>query len=166
MKTTTQNDGQQATQSGLSVTVGSAARDAAKEFCVYTRQEDGTEERLAQIIQRAIDTEIKDPQDDARGALNLVADLRVALGDTDGHLMWDELVDRAHAIVAALKDANDQCRTAYHIAQRRGQDTNWDGYDKQLFASLERQHKAMYPSNCNGYRGYAPNTEAREPGTR
>ena len=100
-----------------------------------------------------------DAQATAIGALALIADIRAALGDAEGQLMQDELVDRAHAIVAALKDANDQCRTAWHVVRRRGQDTNWEPYEKSLKASLDRQHKTMYPSNCEGYRGYELNTK-------
>lgn len=64
-------------------------------------------------------------------------------------------MDTAHAIrqlVAALTDANDQCRSAMQIAQRSGEATNWPAFAYQLGVSLKRQHAAMYPPNDQAHR--------------
>ena len=45
----------------------------------------------------------------------------------------------------ALEDANQLCRSAYQIALRNGERTNWDGYRKALGESLARQHRVMFP---------------------
>ncbi|MCC6416271.1 MAG: hypothetical protein IT582_10220 [Opitutaceae bacterium] len=61
-------------QGSLPLAAGSAALEAAKEFCVYTRQEHSTEERLAQIIQLALDK--KDAEIDAlRDAIGALKDI-------------------------------------------------------------------------------------------
>lgn len=40
---------------------------------------------------------------------------------------------------AELIAANSLLRTAYAIAQRRGEDTNWEPFTKNVYAALERQ---------------------------
>lgn len=44
----------------------------------------------------------------------------------------------------ALEDANSLCRSAHSIAERKGLQTNWDAFLKQLSRSLELQHKTIY----------------------
>lgn len=56
-------------------------------------------------------------------------------------------MDSAHAIralVKALNDANDLCRSAMQIAQRIGKETDWSAFTQQLSESLSRQHLVMY----------------------
>ena len=61
------------------------------------------------------------------------------------------------ALRAALKDANDLCRSAYAIAERNGE-ANWPAFRKRLGDSLERQHRVMYPVYPEQYVG-APRKE-------
>lgn len=44
-----------------------------------------------------------------------------------------------------LEKANSLLRSAFSIVQRSGENTNWQGFCKQISAALERQHKIMYP---------------------
>ena len=47
-------------------------------------------------------------------------------------------------LVTAFKSANDVCRTMWHIVDREGKDTNWEGFKKILDKELKLQHKLMY----------------------
>lgn len=72
------------------------------------------------------------------------------LGDLVSALGWQsgtvhQAIAAVQATVAALKDANSICRSAYSIAQRQGRDTNWDAFVRMIQASLERQRKVMFP---------------------
>ena len=72
------------------------------------------------------------------------------LGDLVSALGWQsgtvhQAIAAVQATVAALKDANSICRSAYAIAQRKGCNTNWDSFVGSVQASLERQHKVMFP---------------------
>lgn len=46
-------------------------------------------------------------------------------------------------LAEALEDANQMCRSAYQIAVREGRETHWDGFLKQLEASLKKQLAAL-----------------------
>lgn len=46
-----------------------------------------------------------------------------------------------------LKGANEICRTTSQIVDRRGEETNWSGFEKQIDKSLLEQHKLMYPES-------------------
>ena len=59
----------------------------------------------------------------------------------------DELLKERDRLQAALKDANDLCRSAYQVAKRNGRKTNWPAFRDCLRESLERQHAVMYPPN-------------------
>lgn len=45
----------------------------------------------------------------------------------------------------ALKSANEICRSAFQIANRDGQATNWEAFRGQVHKSLALQHRVMYP---------------------
>jgi len=51
-------------------------------------------------------------------------------------------------VFAALKDANDLCRSAYQVAIREGRETNWPSFRDRLSESLAHQHRVMYPPNA------------------
>jgi hypothetical protein len=44
-----------------------------------------------------------------------------------------------------VKESNQIIRSAYSIAERDGNETNWEAWRKQLEIALERQHAMMYP---------------------
>lgn len=46
----------------------------------------------------------------------------------------------------ALQSANDMCRSAMSIAERKGRDVNWDAFTARLGESLKLQHQAMNPA--------------------
>lgn len=48
-----------------------------------------------------------------------------------------ELLREAHEM------ANQALRTAYAVAEREGNNTNWKGHRAQLMASLEASHAAL-----------------------
>ena len=53
-------------------------------------------------------------------------------------------LERSHAkLLAALRDANDLCRSAYQIAARSGQQTNWDTFIAISEKVLKNQHAAI-----------------------
>jgi hypothetical protein len=52
-------------------------------------------------------------------------------------------VETGLTVEAALKDANELCRSALSIAKREGIQTNWAAFASQLEHSLRIQHKAM-----------------------
>ena len=45
----------------------------------------------------------------------------------------------------ALKKPNDLLRSTRSISKRRGQDVNWDTFDKRVEEELQREHEIMYP---------------------
>lgn len=49
-----------------------------------------------------------------------------------------------------LVEANLMLRSCYSVTERRCQTTNWDAFDKQLAALLERQRVRI--NEWNGYR--------------
>lgn len=53
-------------------------------------------------------------------------------------------------IVDCLMDSNDALRTAYAVASRRGEATNWEGYAERIEISLKRQHEILWPQQA-GY---------------
>jgi hypothetical protein len=64
---------------------------------------------------------------------------------------------KAHAastdrLRAALESANALLRSAYVIADRRGDKTNWEGFEAQVLRELEVQHKILreaHECECN-----------------
>ena len=51
----------------------------------------------------------------------------------------DELSD-------ALAKANDICRSMHAIAERAGEDTNWEAFRDRLDVALKEQHAIMFPT--------------------
>ena len=45
---------------------------------------------------------------------------------------------------AEIKESNDLLRSAWMIAKRDGNETNWEAWRKQLDIALARQHTMMY----------------------
>ena len=60
----------------------------------------------------------------------------------------DVLAAEVRKLRAALRDANDLCRSAYQVAIREGRETNWSSFRDCLSESLDRQHRVMYPPNA------------------
>jgi hypothetical protein len=57
------------------------------------------------------------------------------------------MVNRLAALFTSeLEKANQLLRSAYQIAHRKGKDTNWDSFEKQLKAELEREHGLLIAS--------------------
>ena len=46
---------------------------------------------------------------------------------------------------AALKEANDTCRSAYQVASRGGKDTDMEAWKFAIQKSLKAQHMVMHP---------------------
>jgi len=62
-----------------------------------------------------------------------------------------EVANTIRSLVATLEDANSLCRSAMQITKRSGLRTDWNNFEKRLEASLERQHRVMFPSqNASG----------------
>lgn len=59
-----------------------------------------------------------------------------------------------------LVEANQMLRSCYSVTERRGADTNWAAFDKQLSRVLEKQRQQI-----NEFQGYSrfltPNQESR-----
>lgn len=51
----------------------------------------------------------------------------------------DELSD-------ALAKANDICRSMHAIAERAGEETNWEAFRDRLDVALKEQHAIMFPT--------------------
>ncbi len=68
-------------------------------------------------------------------------------GDKDSAKLDMDTAYAIRALVTALTDANDQCRSAMAIAQRSGEATNWPAFAYRMSDSLKRQHAVMYPPN-------------------
>lgn len=49
-------------------------------------------------------------------------------------------------LTEALESANQMCRSAMSIAERKGE-ANWEAFRDRLKESLELQHRVMYPEN-------------------
>lgn len=56
-----------------------------------------------------------------------------------------ETRDQNTKLSEALWSANEMCRSMASIAERKGNDTNWEAFIKKLQTSLEFQHKVMHP---------------------
>lgn len=56
-----------------------------------------------------------------------------------------QLVEENAVLFAALKDANEICRSAYSVAARRGVETNWEPFKEKIEKSLLLQHQIIYP---------------------
>ncbi len=46
-------------------------------------------------------------------------------------------------LLAALKGANEICRSAFQIAERQGRDTNWATFCEQLVQQLKIQQRLV-----------------------
>ena len=91
----------------------------------------------------------------------------VLLGAWAGwELRWRKQIDDAYkhaqrreSYIATLENAiahaNGLCRTAFQIAERNGEKTDWPGFRDSLHESLVRQHAVMYPPNDQAQRGRA-----------
>jgi reverse gyrase len=44
-----------------------------------------------------------------------------------------------------IKESNGLLRSAFMIAKRDGEGTNWEAFHNQISVALERQHKIIYP---------------------
>jgi len=75
----------------------------------------------------------------------------------------DTLRAELASVRAALKLANDSCRSAYQVAARRGIETNWDALQFSLQASLREQHKVMFPEQYTEDRRIRAHDSASHP---
>jgi hypothetical protein len=48
-------------------------------------------------------------------------------------------------VMNVIREANDICRSAMSIAERQGDETNWDAFSARLSKVLDKQHKIIYP---------------------
>jgi hypothetical protein len=48
-----------------------------------------------------------------------------------------------------LWKANEIIRSAFQVADRKGEKTNWESFKESLRVELEREHKIMYPKPPN-----------------
>lgn len=67
----------------------------------------------------------------------------LAMESDSGQFVRHEDYDR---IFNMLREANDQLRSAYQIASRSGEKTNWDSFKKTTEEILKRQHKEINPA--------------------
>ena len=81
-------------------------------------------------------------------------------GDVRQKYVRADLVEADREELARLRammvEANGLLRSSYAIAARRGEDTNWDGFDAQIKAALERQMAAGIIPNTLGDVPVAP----------
>lgn len=70
--------------------------------------------------------------------------------DEQDSVLTTELKLQAKIAIAikALKDANDNCRSALSIASREGRETNWSPFRERLNESLALQHEALKKIGC------------------
>ena len=54
---------------------------------------------------------------------------------------------REAALLAMLRRANENLRSAYSIAERQGERANWDAFATQLHNTLLEQHRVLYPDS-------------------
>mgnify|MGYP003439865807 FL=1 len=57
-----------------------------------------------------------------------------------GSISLDEYMAATKRLEKMLLEANDLLRSAYAIAQRNGEQTNWEAFRSQLKTALEAQH--------------------------
>jgi ribosomal protein L37AE/L43A len=55
-----------------------------------------------------------------------------------------QLNEEIKRLMDEVKESNQIIRSAYSIAERDGNETNWEAWRKQLEIALERQHAMMY----------------------
>ncbi len=51
---------------------------------------------------------------------------------------------KQHIDQTILEEPNQLLRSAYQIAKRRGEGTNWEAFEQQLKLELEREHQIMH----------------------
>ena len=59
-----------------------------------------------------------------------------------GSISLDEYIAATKRLEKMLLEANDLLRSAYAIAQRNGEQTNWEAFRGQLKKALEAQHES------------------------
>jgi len=59
-----------------------------------------------------------------------------------GSISLDEYMVATKRLEKMLLEANDLLRSAYAIAQRNGEQTNWEAFRGQLKKALEAQHES------------------------
>ena len=79
--------------------------------------------------------------------LKMMADMFDDNEDQEMSVIFVRCIGEIRKLREALKDANDMCRSAWQIAERRGRQTGWDGYILRLRESLVRQHAVMHPTD-------------------
>ena len=80
-------------------------------------------------------------------------ELNAAMADDIGEPGDGKLTMRAagelRSLDKILTEANELLRSAYQIAKREGESTNWEAWINQLKSGLNDQHALMHPSGQN-----------------
>ncbi len=63
--------------------------------------------------------------------------------------MYQETEEKVD-LMAMLKDSNEVLRSAFSIASRRGEETNWEAFTKRVEKILDKQHLIIYPKREGG----------------
>jgi hypothetical protein len=58
-----------------------------------------------------------------------------------------QLNEKIERLIIEVKESNQLLRSAYSIAKRDGNETNWEAFRNQVSIALERQHKMIYPKD-------------------
>lgn len=59
--------------------------------------------------------------------------------------MLRAFIKYARHLERVVSESNQACRSAYEIAARRGENTNWDTFERQLNTVLQNQQAALNP---------------------
>jgi hypothetical protein len=68
-----------------------------------------------------------------------------------GSISLDEYMKATKRLEKMLLEANELLRSAYAIAQRNGEETNWEAFRGQLKKALDAQHESgLTPRTLDG----------------
>ena len=87
-------------------------------------------------------------KDVLQNRINLCIDeierLQSLVSDHENYVVLLSVYGKLKRAEAEIKASNDLLRSAWMIAKRDGNETNWEAWRKQLDIALARQHEIMY----------------------
>ena len=99
------------------------------------------QERLNQPMVVNILDDVRQERDQLRAENERLRDLILAY---ENDLVLLSVYGKLKRAEAEIKESNDLLRSAWMIAKRDGNETNWEAWRKQLDIALARQHTMMY----------------------
>lgn len=126
---------------GLAMTTPTPTPRTELDFAILFHE---TYERLAPSFGYTTRTDTRKFDAESANGKLMIAVIGEVMGAALAEARAEALEENAK-LRAALKEANDTCRSAYQVASRAGKDTDMEAWKFAIQKSLKAQHRVMYP---------------------